>query len=72
MVTHELDYPFGHVARGIAVLNHIAERGGRHDYDGVSLKVVQQLSFSIEDGVDKLLDLRVTNPSVRENFTNEV
>ena len=72
MVTHELGYPFGHMARCIAVLNHVAERGKRHDYDGVPLKVVQQLSFNNEDGIDKLLDLSVMHLSVRENFTDEV
>jgi hypothetical protein len=66
VATHELSCPFGHVARGIAVLDHITEWGGCHDHNGVPLKVVQQLSFGDEDGVDKLLDLRVTHLSVRE------
>ena len=40
MVTHELDYTFGHMARAIVVLNHVTEWDGCHDYDGVPLKVV--------------------------------
>ena len=52
------------MARGIAVLDHIAKWGGCHNHDGMSLKVMQQLLFGDEDGIDKLLDLWVTHLSV--------
>jgi hypothetical protein len=52
VATHELGCPFGHTARGIAVLDHVNEWGRHHDHNGVSLKVMQQLSFGDEDGID--------------------
>ena len=39
VAAHELGSPFGHIARGIMVLNHVAERGGCHYHNGVPLKV---------------------------------
>jgi hypothetical protein len=72
VATHELGCLFGHAAKGIIVLDHVIEWGRYHDHDGVPLKVVQQLSFGNEDGIDKLLDLRVRHLSVRENLADKV
>jgi hypothetical protein len=40
VAAHELGCPFGHAARGVAVLNHVTKRGRCHDHNGVPLKVM--------------------------------
>jgi hypothetical protein len=46
------------------VLDHVFERGCRHDHNGMSFEVMQQLALGDENSINELLDLWVTYLSV--------
>ena len=71
-VSAELDSPLDDTAVGLFVTEDVPQRElGDHD-DLVILKVVTELTRRDQDGVQQLLDLRITSLGLIKNLTDEI
>jgi hypothetical protein len=69
---HELYPPLGDAPRRLGAVDDLAEGEFRHYGDWVRLEVVPELPLTDEHSVEELLDLRVADLGVGEDFADEV